>query len=138
MTVEDDTLMIRPQPARRMAGVTSADAQEGAGDVDPHEPLPFRQRDLLERPADQLGGWWHIAHVKRRIIDQDIDTAERLQRRVGHCLHGLRIGHVDRERQGRAAGLLNLTDRLIRPLLVDVGHDGDGAGGREGQRIGAA
>ena len=101
--------------------------EEDAADVDGHDPVPQLDRRLVQ----------HADAGDARVVEQDVDPAERGDdvRRQGFGLG--RIGHVDREARrpspARALASISRTVSAAAPL-IDVGDGHASALGREQQR----
>src|SRR5262249_3562644 len=99
-------------------GQDGAGAQPDPLDVDRERALPDVVGDLRERrelDLAEVGG----------VVDQAVDLPERVDRGLRHRAGGGGVGHVDRHRDGGAAGGLDEPDGLVR--RVHVGDDDVGA-----------
>jgi len=77
--------MILPPPALRICGTTALQHCHVL-DVRAHRIVPFGLADRLETATTKRT-------VERGVVDQDVDATE-LCRRIGHRLHGGRIGDL--------------------------------------------
>jgi hypothetical protein len=110
---------------------------EGALEVDVEHRLELLLRHVLERRVAQ----------DARVVDDDVDLAERVERRLHDGLAALRRGHRVVVGHGLAAGGLDLVDDLLRCRLGAAGavgrptqvvHDDEGASLRQLQGVAAA
>src|SRR3712207_5369377 len=98
--------------------------------VQRHRVVPLLVRDLLERV---------VAHLEGRVVDQDVDLAELLDRlRDDRLLVGA-VGEVTRHQHALPAGLPDVLRGVLSVLvLVEVRNQDVGALPGEGDRDGAA
>ena len=87
-------------------------AQEHAIEVDRDDTVPFLQRDLV-------GGLVYSGDA--RVVDQDVQVAERVRHLREDALDGLFVGGVELPVLRLAAALLDLIRRFEAGLRLDVG-----------------
>ena len=93
------------------------DAEEDALRVDVHDEVPVFLGDV--------GDLLHRDHA--RVVDQDVDPAERLIALGDHLLNLLAVGHVAGEARDRAAAARDFLGGLANAVAVDVGDHQVGA-----------
>ena len=74
----------------------------------------------------------------RRVVDQDVETAESRFRERHQGPRVRLLAHVGPKEGGTASSPLDHADRFVATGLVDVGNDDGGSRGREATRDGAA
>ena len=105
----EPTLTIEPRPAAIIAGATAGE-QEGRGDIDPHDPVPFRRRGLL-RAA-------HRVHDSG-VVDEDVDPAVLAEGPPDDLLDNLFLGKVTDDLHGDPVGCFDSATTAL-PERVDV------------------
>ena len=85
-----------------------------------------RRHAILVQVLDELG------RGDARVVDEDVDRAERLGRPLDHVPHLARVGHVHAHREGAATLAFDATRGRRRGGHVDVGHRHRRAGLGEG------
>ncbi len=83
-------------------------AEERAIEVDLHHLPPL----IVGQVGDGL-----VDAGDTRIVDQDVDAAERFQRRIPRSFDGFNVGHIDFERRHGGADFLG---GLLRQRLVEI------------------
>lgn len=121
----DKPFTMRPPPSGLHGWDDGLSAQERASQIYVHHSIPLSQRHVAQTVGRE------IDH-DRRIVDQDVDSPEGVDRRLGHCGSGFSGAHVDAD--GVALAAESVGD-LLRSLYVDVGNDHRCAGLREGRGI---
>ncbi len=110
----DDLVDDRPAAARAHIRNHRLDAQPRAFDVNRHCPVPPVNVDVGQRPALQAG-------EHRRVVDQNIDPAERRHRCCGHCFGRGRIGYIHPLKLRLAAACADGSGGFLALSLQHVG-----------------
>ena len=99
------------------AALLAHDRQDGASDVQRAEEVRLHLRPELLR-ADLL----EIARIEiAGIVDEYVDAAESVDRRLCGCDRGVRVGDIQRNGQQ----VVMLADRLLHPVRIAAGcNDG--------------
>ena len=112
-----------------------AAAEKQAFQIDRHHAVPFRRIDGVDAAAVHRNG-----REDRRVVDQDVDAAEFIEREFGHVLGRCFVGNIDFGRQCFAVELLDdFAGDFFRGGRVDVSDDdfrarfGESRGSRPGR-----
>ncbi len=114
----DATFTTRPQPRSSMLGANSRAQRNVVVALTEKHAVPLLQRDPAKR-AGRRGA---------RVVDQDVDRAQVVARRVAEALHAPLVGRVARDREGVPAPLANVGGGLLDLGGGPRGENDAGAG----------
>ena len=117
---------MRPLPCFRICGTTAFDGQPDAAHVDRHQLIPLGRRDVPEGPHRQR-------REDRRVVDEDVDAAELVERRGGERIAARFVGDV-----GAHEMAVHLARHRLALVGVELGDHDPGALLGEALRVGAA
>jgi 5-methylthioribose kinase len=109
-----------PVPPALHVGHDGAAAQEHSFEIRSDDTIPQLLARLLDvRHADEAAA--------PRVIDQDVNVTEGVERRTHHRLHLRRPGHVHADGQARSVLREQVTRRRLNLVCLDIGKEHAGA-----------